>query len=268
MKARRARERGFAVLIVLWALALLTLLVTHVLATGRTELGVAANLGAAENAQATADAAVYEAIFRVMSGQWAADGAPRQLRVGAGQAELQIVDTAGRINPNQVSHEVMQRLLVEIGATPEQADAIAAAMEDWRTRGDKASPHGAKAPQYLAAHRGYVPTGHPFRNLQEIGLVLGMTPNLLAALVPHLSLFAPATPDMLRADPLVAAALTGEVGFVNVAAPRSALPEREAVEITVTAIVPSGAQFRRRAVIGLFPPGRGNPNPWRILAWE
>jgi hypothetical protein len=40
------------------------------------------------------------------------------------------------------------------------------------------------------------------------------------------------------------------------------------VEITVMAIVPSGARFSRQAVIGLFPPSRGNPNPWRILAWE
>ncbi|HLJ06322.1 MAG TPA: hypothetical protein VKT26_08620 [Acetobacteraceae bacterium] len=268
MNAHEGRESGFAVLIVLWALALVTLLVTHVLASGRIELGLAANLGAAENAQAVADAAVYEATFHVMSGQWAADGVPRRLRVGAGKAELQIVDVAGRINPNQVSQAVMQRLLVEIGATQAQGDAIAAAMEDWRTPGGEASPHGAKAPQYLAARRGYVPTGHPFRNLQEIGLVLGMTPNLLAALAPHLSLFAPATPDLLRADPLVAAALTGEVGVLGVAASQTELPEREVIEIAVTAFVPSGAQFSRRAVIGLFPPSRGNPNPWRILAWE
>ncbi len=268
MSVHKARESGFAVLIVLWALALVTLLVTHVLASGRLELGLAANLGAAENAQGIADAAVYEATFHVMSGEWAADGVLRQLRIGAGRAELQIVDVAGRINPNLVSHAVMQRLLVEIGAKPEQADAIAAAMEDWRTPGGEASPHGAKAPQYLAAHRGYVPTGRPFRHLQEIGLVLGMTPNLLAALAPHLSLFEPGMPDLLRADPLVAGALGGEVGVLGVAARRTELQEREVIEITVRAFVPAGAQFSRRAVIGLFPPSRGNPNPWRILAWE
>lgn len=268
MSAREAREGGFAVLIVLWALALVTPLVTHVLASGRVELGLAANLGAAENAQAVADAAAYEATFRVMAGQWAADGVLRQLRVGAGRAELQIVDVAGRINPNQASHVVMQRLLVEIGASPEQADAIAAAMEDWRMAGNEASPHGAKAAQYLAAHRGYVPTGRPFRNLHEIGLVLGMTPTRLAALAAHLSLFAPGAPDLSRADPLVAGALTDETAMVGVAAHGTELPEGEVIEITARALVPSGAQFSRRAVMGLFPPSRGNPNPWRILAWE
>jgi general secretion pathway protein K len=181
---------------------------------------------------------------------------------------LQIVDLGGRINPNEVSRPVMQRLLVEVGATPAQADVIEAAMEDWRTPGEESEPPGAKPRGYLAAHRSYAPTGQPFRNLQEIGLVLGMTPKLLAALTPHISLFAPRMPDPLRADPLVVAALAAE-GAGSAASPsQSALSEPKVVEITVTAYVRSGARSSRQAVIGLIPPGRGNPNPWRILSWE
>jgi hypothetical protein len=40
------------------------------------------------------------------------------------------------------------------------------------------------------------------------------------------------------------------------------------VQITAATVGPSGVRFIRRAVIGLFPPSRGNPNPWRILAWQ
>src|SRR5690348_15925623 len=108
--AHRVRERGLAVLLVLWALALIALLVTRVLASGRAELSLAANLSSAETAQAIADGTVYEAVFRVMARQWAADGAVRRLRIGAGAVELQIVDLGGRINPNEVSRPVMQRL--------------------------------------------------------------------------------------------------------------------------------------------------------------
>jgi general secretion pathway protein K len=268
MSIHKARERGFAVLVVLWTLALVALLVAHVLANGRTELSIAANRSEAEDVQAIADGAVYQATFRVMAGEWTADGATRQLRVGAGNAEVQIEDLAGRINPNHVSRAVMQRLLVDIGARPEQADEIAMAMEDWRRSGNEAEPLGATAPQYLLARLGYVPTGQPFRNLQEIGLVLGMTPGLLAALAPHLSVFAPATPDPLRADPLVARALTAEDGAIIAAASQYEPREAEVVEITAAALAPSGVRFSRRAVIGLFPPGHGNPNPWRILAWQ
>jgi general secretion pathway protein K len=268
MSIQKTRERGFAVLIVLWTLALVALLVAHVLANGRTELSITANLNSAEDAQAIADGAVYQATFRVMAGQWAADGVTRQLRVGAGNAEVQIEDLAGRINPNHVSRAVMQRLLVEIGAKPEQADEIAAAMEDWRKPVNAAEPLGATAPQYLAARLGYVPTGQPFRNLQELGLVLGMTPTLLAALAPHLSVFAPRTADPLRADLLVARAITAQDGAIIAAASRAEPQEREVVQITAATVGPSGVRFIRRAVIGLFPPSRGNPNPWRILAWQ
>ncbi|HTI81597.1 MAG TPA: hypothetical protein VL614_14205 [Acetobacteraceae bacterium] len=212
MSIGRARESGLAVLIVLCALALIALLVTRVMASGRAELSLAANLSSAEIAQAIADGAVYEAIFRIMARQWAADGGVRRLRIGAADAELQIVDLAGRINPNEVSRPVMLRLLVAADATPAQADAVTVAMADWRTRGDEAEPLGANAPHYLAAHRSYVPTDQPFRNVQEIGLVLGMTPKLLAALTLHLSLFALRTPDPLRAVPLAVAARTAEVG--------------------------------------------------------
>lgn len=268
MRSHRTRESGFAILIVLWSLALIALLVAHLLANGRTELRLVANLSSAENIQAFADGAIYEATFRVMAGQWAADGEERQLHIGAGYAELRIVDLGGRINPNRVSSAVMQRLLVEIGAMPAQADRIAAAMEDWRTPGEEAQPLGAKAQQYLSARRGYVPTGQPFRNLQEIGLVLGMTPNLLAALAPHVSVFAPATPDPLRADPLVARALGNESEGSVAVGTRSESLQPVVVEITAVASAPSGTRFSRRAVIALLPPGRGNPNPWRILAWE
>jgi general secretion pathway protein K len=268
MRMRRAHERGFALLIVLWTLALVALLVSHVLADSRTELKLTANLQTNAVAEEVADGAVYQATFRLMAGQWAADGVGRQLPIGAGIVELRIVDLAGRINPNLVSPQVMRQLLVEVGAPPAQADRVAAAMEDWRTEGDEPQPLGAKAPQYLAAHRGYVPTGQPFRNLQEIGLVLGMTPALLAALTPHLSVFAPGTSEPLFADPLVARALGAEDGTPAPAADQGEPQGPEVVEITAAAFGPAGARFTRHAVIRFAPPSRGNPNPWRILSWE
>src|ERR1700693_901243 len=115
MSARQGGEPGFALLIVLWTLALVALLVSHVLADSRTELKLTANLQMNAAAEAVADGAVYEATFRLMAGQRAADGAPRRLLFGTGIVELRIVDLAGRINPNRVSLAVMRQLLVEVG---------------------------------------------------------------------------------------------------------------------------------------------------------
>lgn len=266
MSVRRACERGFALLVVLWTLALIALLVTRVLAAGHSELQLAGNLRAGATAEAVADGAVYEATFRLLAGQWHADGVPRRLSVGAGVAELRMTDLAGRLNPNMTPLAVMRQLLVGVGAAPSQAAAIAAAMEDWRTPGDEPLPLGAKAAQYQAAHLATVPTGQPFRSLDEIGLVLGMTPALLAALAPHVSVFQEGDPDLLLADPIVARALAAGAPAVANARGRDAQQGALVVEITATTL--ANARFTRRAVVRFAAVERSNPSPWRILAWE
>jgi general secretion pathway protein K len=269
MSLRQACERGFALLIVLWTLALVALLVTRVLAAGRSELRLAGNLQAGAATEAVADGAVYEATFRLMAGQWRADGLPRRLSIGPGLAELRIADLAGRLNPNMAPLAVMRQLLIGVGAAPAEAAAIAAAMEDWRTPGEEPLPLGAKAAQYLAARRAYVPTGQPFRSLEEIGLVLGMTPALLAALAPHVSVFQEGDPDRRLTDPVVAAALAAE-DQPPAASPGGRDEQQGAlvVEIMARTLAPAGARFTRRAVVRFAAVTRSNPSPWRILAWE
>ena len=56
------RQRGFALLIVLWTMGLLALLVAQFTATGRGEVQMATNLRANAVTQAAADGAVYEAM--------------------------------------------------------------------------------------------------------------------------------------------------------------------------------------------------------------
>jgi Tfp pilus assembly protein PilX len=53
---RRTHERGFALLIVLWALVLLTLVFTQLVSAGRGEAELTANLRAGATAEAAADA--------------------------------------------------------------------------------------------------------------------------------------------------------------------------------------------------------------------
>ena len=74
------RERGFALLIVLWSLVLITLLTIQILASGRSALALAGNIRAAAAARAAADGAISEAVYHVLAygpDHWAVDGAPR-----------------------------------------------------------------------------------------------------------------------------------------------------------------------------------------------
>ena len=65
----------------------------------------------------------------------------------------------------------------------------------------------AVAARYAAAGRDYAPSGAPFANVRDLGAVIGMTPELLTRLRPHLTVFTDSDPGATTRDPVVAQAL-------------------------------------------------------------
>jgi len=89
-----------------------------------------------------------------------------------------------------------------------------------------------------------------------------MTPGLLAALQPHLTLWSTGDPDAASADAAVLDALR-VAGVPPVAANST---EARVIAITATATLADAPEVARRAVVrfGYSPDGRG----WRMLAWD
>ena len=261
----RSGDRGFALLIVLWAVVLLTLLATQLSAAGRTELQLAANLRSAAAAETAADGAVYEAVYHLLdpSDTWAANGADRALRVPGGRAIVRIEDEAGKINPNTAPLELLRSLLRRVGADRRVSEGVAAAIVDWRFPNKQGQPGGAKEPQYRAAGRDYGPAGAPFRSVAELGAVLGMTPELLAKLEPNISVLTDADPDLLAASPLVRQVIQDLRGARAATSRRRPL---RTVAITARLVGDAGGRFSRRAVIRL---GVAPKEPLlQVLAWD
>ena len=203
------RERGFALLLALWSVVLLALL-TWLTSAGRSEVRLAANLRDAAVMEAQADGLVQAAIFRLMSDSPAVRGVTgldSTVPVPGGRGVVRISSLAGKINPNTASAALLGALLQRVGASPPIAAALAAAILDWRTPGERARPLGAKAAEYAAAGRSDGPTGKPFETVDEMGQVLGMTPDLLARLAPHMTVFYSGAPVLADADPLGAQVL-------------------------------------------------------------
>jgi general secretion pathway protein K len=249
--ARPSRgEGGFALLIVLWTLVLITLLVASMTAAGRSEVQLTASLRDAAIVREAVDGAAEEAIFHLAAGQWTPGPAPYQLRIGDTRVAVQVEDEAGKVNPNDTSPPMLRALLGEIGVPAAQAYALAAAIQDYRTFDDKPSPGGAKAAEYLAAGRPYGPAGHPFFSVRELGVVLGMTPDILARLAPYVSVYKAAGFDVTKADPLVrrAFAAAGPNGGYRPGQLRLVGPAT--IRVTARAIG-AGAAATRAAVIRL-----------------
>jgi len=259
----RLREGGFALLIVLWAVVLLTLLVTQLTAAGRTGVQVAANLRGAAAAEAAADGAVHAAAFHLLdpASRWIPDGTEHALSVAGGQAVVRIDDEAGKVNPNTASPELLQALLRRLGADSRTADGVAAAIVDWRFPGAQGQPGGAKVAEYRAAGRDYGPPGKPFRSIAELGAVLGMTPDLLTRLSPNVTVLTDLDPDPAAAPPLVRQAMEDlrPAGAVRRQPPRT---------VTITAGITGdlGGRFVRRAAVRL---GATEKEPLlQILTWD
>lgn len=258
-----SRQGGFALLLVLWTMVLLSLIGTRIASTGRTEAQLAANIRDAAVTEAAADGAVQDAAFRLLAAPprpWPAAGTDGGLTLPGVAVAIRVESEEGRVNPNLASPELLGALVRAAGSDTQAAAAVAAAIVEWRFPGGAAGT-GMRA--YRAAGLAYGPPGAPFRNLDELGAVRGMTPELLAALMPHLTLFATGDPDAADADPVVLAAMRAVTGR----APRSERGGRPPIIVRITAMAsgPNGTRFIRRAVLAL---NRETTAPMRVLSWD
>jgi general secretion pathway protein K len=263
------RNGGFALIIVLWTLVLIGFIVAHLTASGRTEIRIAGNLVANSASQAAADGAVFEAIFNLSDPQpqqrWPADGTPRQVLVGSSRVILRIEDEASWINPSTASPVLLEALLRVIGSDPDNARRIATAISEWVGSATVPRLQEALVADYRAAGLDYGPPSAPFETLGELGRVLGMTPAVMMAIRPHLTLFGPPEPNPATTDPVVAAALalSSQTGQ-PVVQPNQPPPDALTVRITALASGPGNARVTRTAVVRTAATA---PQGYTVLAW-
>ena len=269
------RNGGFALIIVLWTLVLIGFIVAHLTASGRTEIRIAGNLVANSASQAAADGAIFDAIFNLSDPEpeqrWPADGTPRQVAIGNIRVILRVEDEASWINPSTASPVLLEALLRVTGSDPDTARRIATAISEWVGSATAPRPQEALVADYRAAGLDYGPPSAPIETIGELGRVLGMTPALLTAIRPHLTLFGPAEPNPATTDPVVAAALalTSTAGSSTTGQPvvqpvPATPPDALTVRITALAAGPGNARVTRTAVVRT---GASLPQGYTMLAW-
>jgi general secretion pathway protein K len=263
------RNGGFALIIVLWTLVLIGFIVAHLTASGRTEIRIAGNLVANSASQAAADGAIFEAIFNLSDPRpeqrWPVDGTPRQVAVGSSRVILRVEDEASWINPSAASPVLLEALLRVIGSDPDNARRIATAISEWVGSATVPRPQEALVADYRAAGLDYGPPSAPFETLGELGRVLGMTPAVMMAIRPHLTLFGPPEPNPATTDPVVAAALAlSSPASQPVVQPGQASPDNLTVRITALASGPGNARATRTAVVRT---AVTLPQGYAVLAW-
>jgi general secretion pathway protein K len=100
---------------------------------------------------AAADAGLARAVHGLGlegSTRWPIDGRPQTMAFGDVVLTVTVEDERGRIALNRADEGTLQRLFAAAGADTSRAQALAAAVEDWRDADDEARPGGAEAPDY------------------------------------------------------------------------------------------------------------------------
>ena len=289
----RAASSGIALVMVLWLLALLSVIAGSLVYSSRTELGIATNLVARAQAEAFADAGVHKAIQQLSTpvasdpDRWRGNGAVHLWQLGDAMLRITIIDEAGKVDLNQAPLPLLRALLVGHGVEEQEAEALAAAVVDWRDPDELVTPNGAEAAEYAAAGRDYGPANGQFTTIEELSQVLGVSDELYRRLEPALTVYsqrpgidstvAPrgvllgmpgATPEMVDTylDQRQAALATGlppppfppAQGF-------SGRGNANTFSIQVIAVLRDNARFFREAVVRLT----GNvKDPVVFLAWR
>ncbi len=262
-KPAARRERGFALLIVLWTLVLVALIVSHMMASARQEIRLAANLRTGAELSAVAEGGVHEAIFHALdqsAAHWAADGLPHRIAGRSAVLEIRIRSEAGKVNLNTAPVELLAALFRETGEDEATADGIAAAIVAWRARPGQAP---SMAAAYQQAGRGYEPPNAPFESVHELGDVLGVTPAIFDRVAPYLTIYHDGDTDPRAAEPAVLRALQDVYGSIPVSG--GASPDESVIRVDVVATL-GPARAGRDAIIRLGPTSPGKL--YQIMTWD
>ena len=204
-------EQGFALVIVLWVVALLSIVATSLAFSIRTETTLAHDLVAQAQARALAEAGVYRGILELYNPdqlrRWRRDGRPYRFRFGGTPITVSLQDEAGKIDLNSAQRDLLDTLLRASGIEDERNDALLDAIEDWRDPDSLRRLNGAEDQEYEAAGRTHGAKNATFNTVEELQQVLGMTPRLFKRLRPALTVHSHsagiddkvAPPEVLRA---------------------------------------------------------------------
>lgn len=178
----RPRNAGIALVIVLWLIALLSLLAVGQTATVRTETLVTGNQLAAARARAAAYGGIQIGLLELLRSPqartWRADGTVYDATLDDAVLHISLADETGKVDINFASGPLLDALLRAAGVEDDVRAQLVDAILDWRDPDSLRRADGAEREAYAAAGLDYAPRNGPLQSTEELMLVLGMDASL------------------------------------------------------------------------------------------
>jgi general secretion pathway protein K len=279
---RRRGQRGVALLLVLWACTLLAILLGGYAALARTEGLQSRYQFAQAQAHYAAEAGIMRAVYGLQDTQpgnrWAGDGRMYTFQYEGAAVKISAIDESGLVDLNAASPEVLQGLFVAAGVDPAQAKALAVNVVAWRNFNNGIGDIQARRAAYAAAGRDYGPRNGPFASVEELQMVLGMTPAIYRKVAPVVTIWSGnPMPNPNTAPPLALAAIPGmtpqqqetirATRLKNASDPSLVLDNGTTHSIQSEATLADGTRAVLRATIRLRA-GQNGALPYAVLRWQ
>lgn len=188
------RQRGVALVLVIWVSVLLTVIASSFIVERRTESLIMHNSMSLARAEAAADAGVQRGVMEMYRGDnspgiWRRDGTPQEWNFDGVPVRVELRDESAKIDINTASDPLLRGLLLSSGLNDEEATKVLDAILDWRDPDSFKRPNGAEEAEYRAAGLTYKPANSQFQAIEELQLVLGMRPEIYRRLAPSITVF-------------------------------------------------------------------------------
>lgn len=238
------RQRGVALLLTLWALAMLSLLMLEIITMVRLENRQALHQLQQARADLSAEAGLALAVMHLSDPRrdqrWRADGQPHAMPIENGQLTLRVYSDMGKVDLNSSSPELFARLARILGASGGEAGQLAMTL---------------RARQADAEIT-------PLRVLEEAMQLPGMSSDLFERLLPYITVWSGYDePVAALASAPVRQALGQSLG-----APGDAVDPGPVLSVTCETQLNNGARATLNATFLLTLDG--GTQAYRLLRWQ
>lgn len=189
----RDRESGLALVSVLWALTLLSLIAAVILGMARQSSYLEHYQAQQLVRRSAFDALLHRSILGLLDKRpdqrWHTDAVPQSLKWQGFEAVVKVQDELGKIDLNSADDELIRGLFRSLNLSAAEADQMADRVLDWRSTTGLKRLNGSDESDYRVAGSPIRPRGAPFQSIDEVRLVLGMSDDLYRQIVPAITVY-------------------------------------------------------------------------------
>ncbi len=194
------QAKGVALVMVLWVVAILSVIVLEFCFAMRTEVNLTNHYKEELQLYAMAEGGVQRAVAELIYKHdarvqqmrktlkleevppekmaWVTDGRPYLLPFEQGVCEVRVMSEAGKININIVSESMLRKIIGNLGLEGEERDVVVDSILDWRDPDDFHRINGAENDYYQSLKEPYYCKNGNLDSMEELLLVRGVTPDL------------------------------------------------------------------------------------------